>query len=689
MASEKPYHGSLVAFEGTGDVVSTQLRLLPTSPQVLILPDVQHYMHQENSTRFNARTYIKDVQKAVQARHEVALQFLKDSSRNSKRLVFLNGGTASAVALCISTISECEAFGDTFRAESMFRTIAREGTRALGSPTTKLHQESLQKLSGEQGRDVTSDHRQEDPTTKAMRAADALYRETESLQPIDCYIRMRPRSLSLSMLGYTNDLGEASPFFVFGSPYNGGTCSPPDMDENERVNHFRDEVAGRSRASRASSLGISMPDRSSNPIAGELIRSRNSENWSTLQLTSPTTDNCLSPPLTPEGVVFGEARLVQMQASRTTRPLRKTRSLDDMGLVEARRRRHSIQATPAPEKVLLTDSPDAKSSDAKSRHLSIVEDPYSSNNLLHLPQARFVKAQTTTIKRSPTFKAVPELTSDTYALHGTDAEDAGENNKDKLERQESFSPVLPLVEDLVLHFTSDQPEDVLDSVVQSFKTGWYPVVEVPSDSYGIENTDSCPSTPRTADLFDLDDKFLGLSPVIEVPSRDEASDYDPYSSRAANFALHPSSPHPKLALGRPPTPAQTPLLTAPETVVMGTQFHVLAMAGHANAIAIQNALRLVLERYFPSQEGGYYKYNPMLLHGLDSLWKPIFGDSETSNGTSAKQTADLILAIGGQKDVKRDFLCALTGQVEKLGMKPNGMSRSGRLDIRYVAHLIV
>lgn len=669
--------------------MSTQLRLLPTSPQVLILPDVQHYMQKENSTRFNARNYIKDVQRAVQARHEVALQFLKDSSSNSKRLVFLNGGTASAVAHCISTISERQAFGDTFRAESMFRTIAREGMRGLGSPTRKLHQESLEKLSGEHGRDETY-HRQEDPTTKAMREADALYRETESLQPIDCYIRMRPRSLSLSMLGYTNDLGETSPFFVFGSPSNGESGSAADVDDHEPVSHFKaDEEVGRSCASRASSLGISMPDRPSNPIAGELIRSRNSENWSTLQLTSPTTENCLSPPLTPEGVVFGEARLVQMQASRATRPLRKTRSLDDTELVEARRRRrNSVQATFVPQKAFLTENPDLKSPDAKTRHLSIVEDPYSSNNLLHLPQARFVKAQTTTIRRSPTFQTVTEPSGDTYAHSGTDVEGADEDDKDDLERQESFSSVLPLVEDLVLHFTSETSEDILDSVVQSFKSGWYPVVEVPSDSFGIEDTDSCPSTPRTADLLDLDDKFMGLSPVIEVPTRDEASDYDPYSARCSNFALHPPSPPPKLGLCRPPTPVQTPLLSAPDMVVTGTQFHVFAMAGHANAVATQNALRLVLERYFPSQEEGYHKYNPMLLHGLDSLWKPILGDSEALDGTSTTQTADLIVAIGGQKDVKSDFLCALTGQVEKLGMKPSGMSRSGRLNIRYVAHPI-
>lgn len=679
--TENQYCGSLVAFEGPADVVSTQLRMLPISPQVLILPGVRHYMAEDSNARFDARSYIKDVLKAVQTRRKVALQFLSQSSTESKRLVFLNGGTAGAVSQCILAIAESQAFGDVLRAEATFRGIASEGAKGLGQEKRYSNQETLGMLGGGQGRHEPSwEDEGEDPITRAMRAADALYEETESLQPIDCYIRTRPRSLSLPMLGYTNDLGEASPFFVFGSPPNEETGSNLDMDEDELTSYSRaaEEDAGRSHVSRPPMLGISIPDRPLSSVVGEAIRARHAEARPATRLISPTTDHCLSPPITPEGVVYGEARLVQMQATKSQKPLRKIQSLDEMELNEARSRRVSVQTTHSPE-----ETSSIESQEAKSRHLSILEDPYSSNNLLHLPQARFVKAHTTTIKRSPVFEAVPDLTRDTYIHQGTESLDVAEDD----EPQEAFQPVLPLHEDLVIHFTSETPENVLDSVIQSFKDGSYPVAPAPADSFETAETDSCPSTPRTADLFDLEDSQIGLSPVMEVPSGDEAEEYDPFAVHGAGMqtstlSLQTQSLPLVIEVCPPPTPAQTPL---PPGADSDSRFHDFSTAGRANAVATQNALRLVLEAYFPPQhEGGYHKFNSTLLDRLDSLWRPIFGDSETHDGKSTGKTADLILAIGCQKGVKREFSSALTGQIEKLGTKSNGMSRSGRLDIRYV-----
>lgn len=684
MAINNQYYGSLVAFEGPGDVVSTQLRMLPTSPQVLILPGVRHYMTEESNTQFDARLCIKDVLKAVQARREIALQFLRQSSTDSKRLVFLNGGAAGAVSQCISAIRERQACGDFRRAEAIFRGIVSEGAKGLVQEKRHSNQETLDILGSREGRcELPWEDEGEDPITKAMRAADALYKETESLQPIDCYIRTRPRSLSLPMLGYTNDLGEASPFFVFGSPPSEEIGSYPDMDEDEVNSYSRpaEEDVGRQHVSMVPMLGISIPDRPLSSILGEPFRGRHAEARSTTQLTSPTTEHCLSPPITPDGVVYGEARLVQMQAARSQKPLRKIRSLDDMELNEARSRRASVQTTQAPEETVPIDSPEAK-----SRHLSIVEDPYSSNNLLHLPQARFVKANTTTIKRSPTFQNVPDLSSDNYVHQDTKA---GNVSEDSGEQQEAFQPVLPVHEDLVIHFTSETPEDVLDSVVESFKNGSYPIVQAAIGSFRTAETDSCPSTPRTADLFDLEAPQIGLSPVLEVPSVHEAEEYDPFAVhgpgvRTSTLALVTPSAPPLMEVCRPPTPAQTPL---PQGAASdSSKFHDFSTAGLANAVATQNALRLVLEaRLPPHQEGGYDLFNSTLLHRLDSLWRPIFGDSETQgDGESTEKTADLILAIGCQKTVKREFSSALTGQIEKLGTKSNGLSRSGRLDIRYV-----
>lgn len=674
MENHQRYHGSLIAFEGPENLVSTQLRLLPSSPQLLVLPSLQEYMKEDSTTRFDPRSYIKSVHQAAQTRHETALRFLNESTSDNKRLVFLSGGTAAAVSQCISSIGERQVSGDLVLAEAIYKNIASEGARRLEQDTKHENQQALEKLNSERDLDeVLWEHDAEDPITKAMRAADALYKETEFLQPIDCYIRTRPRSVSLPMLEWANELGQASPFFVFGSSPSEG--APSVFDEDEEEPFAAEEALSRSRSLKSSQGGQRLrstaQQRSTNSMA-TAIHGRNVENRSTLQVFPSTAHGADSPPATPEGVVYGEARLVQMQAAKS-QDLRKVRSLDDMELFEARRRRISAQFTATIASPL--ESP------SKSRHLSIAEDPYSPNNLVQFPAAKFVKAQTTTIRRSPTFpKVLPKPARDSYVHQGTDVADFAHENAIS---EAEFEPVMPLLEDLVVHFTSFSPDYILSSVIQSLKDGFYPLLSNTSGSFGTAETDSCPSTPRTADLFDLEvNQNDGLYTVPEEPSADEASEYDPFAPRgsdvraASKMALQQSvSPSPNIP--QPPMPGQT------DAVRVGTKFHDFSTPGYPNAIVTQNALRLVLEDYHPQQEGnGYLQYNALVLSDMNSLWRPMFQDFEAQDNKPAQHTADLILAIGCQKGVNSEFVSTVTGQIEKLGSKGNGMSRSGRLDIR-------
>jgi hypothetical protein len=43
---------------------------------------------------------------------------------------------------------------------------------------------------------------------------------------------------------------------------------------------------------------------------------------------------------------------------------------------------------------------------------------------------------------------------------------------------------------------------------------------------------------------------------------------------------------------------------------------------------------------------------------------------------------DLILAVGAESGVKKNRLSEIVGQIDQLGFKTSGLSRSGRLDIR-------
>lgn len=487
------------------------------------------------------------------------------------------------------------------------------------------------------------------------------------------------------MYGYSDGNGEPSPFFVFGSAPHEETQLRSDTDGNEPGDHqgmaeeeFAKLCAIKIRQDTCED-NLAVNDHPTTCV-GEPYNNRIAEARSSTR----RSDAFLSPPPTPDGVVYGEARVVQMRASKSQVTLRESRSLDDLELEQTRSRRTDFNVTSVAEQAaLLADYPEAK-----SRHLSIADKPFSGNTMLHLPQARFLKAHTTTIRRSPTFvRRAPKPAKESYVHRGTDAVDLQEETH---ELDEPFQPVLPVVEDLVIHMTEETTDVILSMVVQYFKAGAFPVVPFPS-SLQSEPTDSCPSTPRTADLFGLEEDIdTGLSPVIEHPGAEEIGEYDPFAARgrdvrASSLALQPPSP-PPLSNVAPdsrqlPIPAPiSPSIPREEE----SRFHDFSTVGRPNAVAIQNALRSVLEVYFPPPgDGRFHQFKFPMFRDIGGLWRPVFGDKEASNGDSDENVPDMILAMGRQNGVKREFLSTLTGQVEKLGTKSNGMSRSGRLDLRY------
>lgn len=265
------YSGSLVALEGLPEAaLETQLRLLPVSSQILVLPSLHQYLGKDDElvdpvapsssapstttpsalsksalsttvapsrsrssttatvrTSFDARRYIKSIHNAAAARRAVALKFLHDNEASTshkittktspRRIVFLNGGTATSHSLCIEAIRQHDtaANGNLEQAALIFDQLTAHGVAGLDGARTSLAAAGMSRLDDIAVDDDDEEDDEHDPITKAMRAADALDRKTEGLQPsthiLDLTItkKPRPRSLSLPIHGDLLDLWDA------------------------------------------------------------------------------------------------------------------------------------------------------------------------------------------------------------------------------------------------------------------------------------------------------------------------------------------------------------------------------------------------------------------------------------------------------------------------------------------------
>ncbi|KAI8272350.1 hypothetical protein K4K56_002507 [Colletotrichum sp. SAR 10_98] len=588
MPEPTKYHGGLVAFEGPIDLVSTQLRLLPTSSQIAILPSVKEFLEPEDPDQpFEARKFVKRVHNAVAKRREAALVFLNESTPKRKRLVFMNGGTPSAQTVCIRAISRNDTNGDISKAEAIFNEIVKGGVAGLDAHPAASRGSFL---------DTTEDV-VEDPITRAMRAADALDRETENLQPnsdIDLTVG-RPRSMSLPLYSYADRFGDTAPFYVFGGQSDEDTVA----EEDEAIYAPKTNspaprlaITNFDELEKFAALDFNFDNKEKNSAASKK-KGADHRRSSVVELIEDAERR------------DSKAKLVATPKTVYVRPARLNKTL------------------PPPP-------PSPKESEAPEE---------------------------------------PENTKNKYVDRGTDAEEI-------VVKDPTFQPVLPFSEDLVIHFKDDSPDPILEYMIRAFKEGTYPVT-LPSSSTSV--TDGDVSAPQTPTWQAGESQAADFTPAKSV----HADEYDPFSYRGSGYKpkqLHPVST--TVTTSTLPTPAATPPPTVSEPE---DKFHDFNTVHCQTAVAMQNSLRSVLNIYFPPKARGFSQFNFPLLPEMDGLWKPIFRDVDPG-GSPRKNDhrIDQILAIGSQKGVKKTFVSSITSQLEKLGTKSNGISRTGKLDFRYL-----
>ncbi|KAL6790310.1 hypothetical protein GGI42DRAFT_337012 [Trichoderma sp. SZMC 28013] len=656
-------YGNIVAFEGHPDVVSTQLRLLPTSPQILILPAVQCYITSDDSDKaFDVRAYIRKVHDAVITRQEAARSFLHDATTSNKRLAFLNGGSPSAHALCIKAIMKHETGGDRVEAEAVYAQLAKDGLAGLEAKS-QIHSRA-----GSVGGESILNEELHDPITRAMRAADALDRDTANLQPSDMLeltMTTRPRSLSLPLYGYSDGFGDAAPFFLFGAQVE----DEPDVEDSSPLAPGAPTFAVvdyNQPSKRPSPDSVELAPASPSG-AGKSKRQSNLGVHREMEMLSPTAPTFNA--RTRDTVTSGESTTsdIRTSVSSSKGTLQRVRSLDRIYPVSAKLR--DLCITEASQEM-----GEGSGVFPRSRSFMVVGE----ERPLAIRRLSYIDRRTALSKgRRPTVK-VEQTSLDKKTKHGAFQFHLGADIATTPDVP--FQPILPWVENLVVHFRDETPNLLLSSVIKSFKAGNYPILSSPASVSVYSGNVSAPTT------------LLHQPTAFDQRSHERPHDlsalgivnggYDPFVLARLQPPPARERTVPSVNVIRPPTPAQTP----PPCTGVEDKFHEFDIVSGQTAVAIQNSLRSVLSLYFPPEAEGYRQFQFSLLPEFDGLWKPVFRETElkgSPRGTNRR--VDHILAIGSQQGVDKVYSSGIIKQLETIGTKSSDrQGRSGRVDFRYL-----
>ena len=240
-----------------------------------------------------------------------------------------------------------------------------------------------------------------------------------------------------------------------------------------------------------------------------------------------------------------------------------------------------------------------------------------------------------------------------------------------------FEPVFPLVEDLIINFSDGIAYELFDAVIRSYKDGSYP------KRPGAQSRPSVPSSPIFSQHFDE----IRPQSTATVETDDEGyhspNEVNPYTVALGDGQVQwpkrvTSKAFPNmLSVQSPPTPATTP----PPYAHSSTSFQKFVEFSPLNIktpLGVQNSFRTLLAQRFPPALG----YKQLLYASeTDRFWKPVLRIDEGYGNEG--RTVDQIIAIGYAERVNKDLFHMVSGQIERVGAKRSGLSKSATIDIRY------
>ncbi|EGO56264.1 hypothetical protein NEUTE1DRAFT_130277 [Neurospora tetrasperma FGSC 2508] len=672
--SRERQSGSVIALEGPEEVVATQLYLLPASPQIIVLPKIEHYIptspisHDQEQSRHKSdpRKIISTIHNAAKRRHSVAMEFLQHSTAERKRAVFLQGGTCGAKLMCLDAIGKAYTAGNLEKAAAIFDRLMSQGLKSLEDDG--FHVDSIidpissdtwvgnpdanksvwaNKGTTTNGREEDDDD-MEDPITKAMRAADALDRETENLQPpkhdaglgVDFEL-MRPRSLSMSAVGFM----AAARDMVIREREVG-----LDMSTAANTDVFQllpsPLLFPSNPATKTSSLVVSPPHNTQ----GQLKKAR----------SFPLPENLKDVKFNLKVDYVGNAQMDSVASKAFAQPWHARKLTDDAGIGAATTLLGSGLGTEDKDREWNGTASVSNYSTATPTTHDATHDATrdATREAIHVGSHTRVSSKPPGLNVSlRNFEKKPK------ALEGLDHEDSVIGTKGRTSSDETapFEPLLPFNEHYVIHLSNGKPDDQFGFVSGRYKDGSDSIHPPPTSTYSL-NIDAIAVSPRPEEeLKDMTPSENNIYP---------ASEYDPYRYEEQ---LRPQSTTPGYVF-----PASFPVTPS------ASRFHNIS-THNKTAVWVQNTLRSVLDVHTPIEEIDYLSPDidspdPQ----LRSLWEPLMcAETDQPKG---ERNVDLILAIGAEDGVKKNFKQGVMAKIEQLGFSSHGdgMSRSGRLGLRYL-----
>ncbi|KAK4247091.1 hypothetical protein C7999DRAFT_41522 [Corynascus novoguineensis] len=608
MPISQPRTGHIVALEGPSDLVSTQLRLLPTSSRILILPSLQHYLRDKSpEAPFNARKLIHRYREAVQTRHAEALEFLRPSrSTGEERLVFMHGGVMSAQILCLSSIMEHETDGNIEKAHATFIRLANNGLARLSLASLSCHDGAEKPLSdkpkpegfpeqaasNEVREQRTSPwkahskiraHSIEDPIIRAMKAADALDKETEFLQPPTPDV-----NLTVKLIDIPPSKKRLSPTVVDAPENPRGSRPPPPREHQAKL--------------------------SPEPVPGVSPNSALSHQTASAASTAS-----------------------QKPSLRIHIPSSPITWASDVAVGGAQPKVHHPQG-PVPGVL------SHKRSQTGESKLSSKQKPIIDGSNREQPVA--VESGNNRLARSEEGNPEQLVSSQLTETRGQPSES-----------------LLPLLEDLVIFFNPETPDRLHDFVFQRLSEGY----QTSRQSICGAQVSQPNNFPNTSSVEMEDELVMG-----QLQSEKEG--FGDITTQLRKDLVH----------GLPtPNHSPSPLCGSPVAVPRrDTKLYSISV-GQETAVSIQNFLRSFLGSQFPVRDRHISTVDGLEVSAEPALWNPLECDTQFA-ASSGERRLDLILAIGSESGVSKSRLSEVVGQIEKLSFKTSGLSRSGRLDIRYL-----